>query len=84
MMMSTAHCQKHIPVNRAPPFNLLARTSTMAHLLNHFPLSAGTASPSPWNRLRALALHALAAITLLARSTSRRTTMWTTQANFAR
>lgn len=38
----------------------------MAHFLNHFPLSAGTASPGPWNRLRALALHALAAITLLA------------------
>lgn len=38
----------------------------MAHLLIPSPLSAGTASPSPWHRLRALALHALAAITLLA------------------
>ena len=38
----------------------------MAHLLMPSPLIAGRASPSVWNRLRAVALHALAAISLLA------------------
>ena len=66
MMTLTAHCQKHIPVNRVPPFNLLSRTSTMAHLLMPFPLIAGRTSPNAWKRLRAVAFRALAAITLLA------------------
>ena len=38
----------------------------MAHLSMPSPLIAGRASPSAWNRLRAVALHALAAISLLA------------------
>ena len=38
----------------------------MAHLLMPSPLIAGRASPSGWNRLRTVALHALAAISLLA------------------
>ena len=38
----------------------------MAHLLKPSPLIAGHASLSAWNRLRAVAFHALAAITLLA------------------
>lgn len=57
---------KHIPVTHAPPFNLLARTSTMAHFLMPSPLTAGTTTLSSWNRLRTVVLHALAAITLLA------------------